>query len=75
MDFPPCPDPRCCDGTITIWAASPHYRQARVVRRCCPTCGGAGNIDERAQDLWQAGIVASGATDEDFRSSPTHWRP
>ncbi len=75
MGLHPCPDPRCFDGVITHWATSPHSRQARVVRHGCSTCGGLGVIDERAHDLWLAGIVAAGSTDEDFRSSPTHWRP
>ncbi|HHO50339.1 MAG TPA: hypothetical protein ENK18_05560 [Deltaproteobacteria bacterium] len=43
--------------------------------RRCQVCHGTGRIDERAMDLWSAGIVVVGATDEDFRSSPTLWAP
>lgn len=44
-----------------------------VTTRTCPTCRGLGSIDERDEDLREAGIIVDDATDEDFRSSPTHW--
>jgi hypothetical protein len=30
-------------------------------------------VDECSEDLREGGIVVADATDEDFRSSPTHW--
>ncbi len=71
---PPCPSPSCRGG----WTLSPPEHPAQLQRlhtTRCSVCGGAGSIDERAEDLWTAGIVVAGATDEDFRSSPTLWAP
>lgn len=50
-----------------------HLDRSYPVR--CRECHGTGRIDERAADLWSAGIFVAGATDEDFRSSPTLWAP
>ncbi|MEZ4235508.1 MAG: hypothetical protein R3F59_04965 [Myxococcota bacterium] len=65
----PCPNPYCHEGVVAP------MRNARLPARArpCEVCGGASTVDERDEDLREAGIVVVDATDEDFRSSPTHW--
>jgi hypothetical protein len=64
-----CPNPWCHDGLVAP------MRTPRLPTRSrpCEICRGQGEVDERDEDLRQAGIVVFDATDEDFRSSPTHW--
>lgn len=69
----PCPSPWCRDGLVSCkFRVSAHRSWVRV--RACPTCQGAGWVDEDDEDLRTAGVVVWDRTDEDFRSSPTHWR-
>ncbi|MEQ1508119.1 MAG: hypothetical protein ABMB14_38170 [Myxococcota bacterium] len=64
----PCPNPWCRDGLV----GTRHLR-GEGRSRPCPICRGRTTVDERDADLREAGIVVDDATDEDFRSSPTHW--
>lgn len=66
-----CPDPRCRDGFVSYALRRSAHRAVRP----CPTCGGSGRVDERDDDLRAAGIVLWDPSDEDFRSSPTHYVP
>lgn len=67
----PCPDPRCRDGL----ACSRSKLSGGRAWVPCGTCRGTGRVDEKDEDLRTAGIVLWDPSDEDFRSSPTHWSP
>ncbi len=67
-----CPNPWCHRGVVCCVAGALSRNEPR--HRRCPTCHGAGAVEEDDEDLRAAGIYVWDRTDEDFRSSPNHWR-
>ena len=65
-----CPNPWCQMGVVCCVARS----TGEPRNRRCPTCDGVGAVEEDDEDLRAAGVFVWDRTEEDFRSSPTHWR-
>lgn len=66
-----CPNPWCRKGVVCCVARASSIEPRN---RRCPTCHGVGAVEEDDEDLRAAGVFVWDRTEEDFRSSPTHWR-